>query len=304
MKQPHIRTFSYHYRQKYGQKIGKIAVDTGYSCPNREKGGCIFCNPSSFTPGYLLNTDDISAQIEKGKISLIKGKFKRYFIYFQQETPTALAADKLLSFCELAMKDTDCIGIIISTRPDYVEDGFLKSLAVILSTYKKECLFELGVQSAQDNSLTFLNRNHSFSDFLDSVKRIRQYELFDTGAHLILGIPGENEEDMLNTIQTVCDVGVNALKLHHLQVVRNTPLHDMYIKGEVRLFSLEKYLNLLLKILPHIPAEVIIHRLWATSHPDILVAPKWHILTNLLSERLKKIMEEHEVYQGMINEQV
>lgn len=109
---------------------------------------------------------------------------------------------------------------------------------------------------------------------------------------------------MLNTIQTVCDVGVNALKLHHLQVVRNTPLHDMYIKGEVRLFSLEKYLNLLLKILPHIPAEVIIHRLWATSHPDILVAPKWHILTNLLSERLKKIMEEHEVYQGMINEQV
>lgn len=299
MKKPRIRSFSYHYRQKYGQKIGKVAVDIGYPCPNREKGGCIFCESSSFTPGYLLKNDDISAQIEKGKKSLTKGRFKRYFVYFQQETTTAIAADRLLPFCELALKDTDCIGIIISTRPDYIEDDFLKRLAIIISSNQKECLFELGVQSAHERSLVFLNRNHSFSDFIDSVQLLRQFEQFDIGAHIILGIPGESENDMLTTIQTVCGVGVNALKLHHLQVIRDTPLHEMYIREEVRLFSLEKYLHLLLKILPHIPAEVTIHRLWATSHPAMLVAPKWNVLTNILSERLLEMMVKQGIYQGM-----
>ncbi len=302
MTKPHIRTFSYHYRQKYGQKIGKIAVDIGFPCPNREKGGCIFCESSSFTPGYLLKDDDISAQIQKGRKSLIKGRFNFYFVYFQQETTTAIAADRLLPFCELALKDTDCIGIIISTRPDYIEDNFLKRLAIILSSYQKECLFELGVQSAHERSLTFLNRNHSFSDFVNSVQQIRQFDFFDIGAHIIFGIPGESEEDMLTTIKTVCGLGVNALKLHHLQVIRGTPLHDMYIREEISLFSLEKYFHLLLKILPHIPAEVTIHRLWATSHPDMLIAPKWNILTNILSERLMKMMVKQGVYQGMAME--
>ena len=299
MKQPRIRTFSYHYRQKYGQKIGKIAVDIGHPCPNREKGGCIFCQPSSFTPGYLQNSDDLSKQIEKGKKSLIKGRFQLYFVYFQQETTTALATDKLLPLCELALEDPDCIGLIISTRPDYIEYDFLHGLATILSSHQKECLIELGVQSAHDKSLTFLNRNHCFADFLGSVQRLRQFEQFDIGAHIMLGIPGESEKDMLTTIKTVCATGINALKLHHLQVVSNTPLHDMYIREELQLFSIDQYFDLLLKIIPHIPAEVTIHRLWTTSHPDMLVAPRWNILTNILSERLLAKMEEHAIYQGM-----
>jgi radical SAM protein (TIGR01212 family) len=298
MKPPHIRTFSYHYREKYGQPIGKIAVDIGHPCPNREKGGCIFCRSAGFTPAYLLKTDNIAAQIAKGKKSLLKGRFKKYFTYFQQETATAIAAEKLLPICDLALRDSDCIGIIISTRPDYIENEFLSGLAAILGSTRKECLIELGVQSAHEKSLTFLNRNHSFEDVRNAVQRIRQYKVFETGAHLILGIPGENEEDMIATVQTMCGMGISAVKLHHLQVIRDTPLHDMYVRGEVRLFSFEEYSQLLLKILPVISTEVTIHRLWATSHPDLLVAPRWNILAAVLSKKLLGKMVENGIYQG------
>ncbi len=298
MKPLHIRTFSYHYREKYGQPIGKIAVDIGYPCPNREKGGCIFCRSAGFTPTYLLKTDNIAAQIAKGKKSLLKGRFKKYFTFFQQETTTAIAAEKLLPICDLALRDSDCIGIIISTRPDYIENEFLSGLAAILESTRKECLIELGMQSAHEKSLTFLNRNHSFEDVRNAVQRIRDYTVFETGAHLILGIPGENEEDMIATVRTVCGMGINAVKLHHLQVVRDTPLHDMYVRGEVRLFSFEEYSQLLLKILPFIPAKVVIHRLWATSHPDLLVAPRWNILAAVLSKKLMGKMAGDGIYQG------
>jgi radical SAM protein (TIGR01212 family) len=298
MKPPHIRTFSYHYREKYGQPIGKIAVDIGHPCPNREKGGCIFCRSAGFTPAYLLKTDNIAVQIAKGKKSLLKGRFKKYLTYFQQETATAIAAEKLLPICDLALRDSNCIGIIISTRPDYIENEFLSGLAAILGSTRKECLIELGVQSAHEKSLTFLNRNHSFEDVRNAVQRIRQYKVFETGAHLILGIPGENEEDMIATVQTMCGMGISAVKLHHLQVIRDTPLHDMYVRGEVRLFSFEEYSQLLLKILPVISTEVTIHRLWATSHPDLLVAPRWNILAAVLSKKLLGKMVENGIYQG------
>jgi len=295
---PRVHTFSHYYRQKYGHPVGKIMVHTGYPCPNRQRGGCIFCGSASFTPGYLEQTDDIAAQIAKGKKSLIKGRFRQYFTCFQQETPTAIGTELLLPLCDFALQDTDCIGIIISTRPDYIGNELLDRLSEILVKTGKECLFELGVQSAHKRSLHLLNRNHSFSDFTDALQKIQQNEIFTTGAHVILGIPGESDLDMISTIQAVCRTGINALKLHHLQVIKNTPLHDMHMRKEISLFSLDEYIQLLLKIVVHIPPEVVIHRFWATSHPDVLIAPKWNILTGVLSVMLREKMEENGIWQG------
>ncbi len=143
-----------------------------------------------------------------------------------------------------------------------------------------------------------LNRNHSFADFQDAVRRIKSAGCFELGAHLIFGIPGESEEDMLHSVRLVCQLGVTALKLHHLQVIRDTPLQKLYEQGEVTPFSLEGYLDFLLKALAIIPAEVTIHRLWATAHPDLLVAPKWNILASSLSVALQKKMAAAGVWQG------
>jgi hypothetical protein len=303
MSSPVIRTFSYHYRDKYGYGVGKIPVDMGRPCPNRLRGGCIFCRPASFTPSYLGNADnvmpeDVLRQVAAGKKYLLRGRFKKYFAYFQQETCTALSVEQLLPVFQLLLSDAACIGLILSTRPDYVAGRLLEPLAELLLASGKECLFELGLQSVHERSLQLLNRNHSYSSFEDAVRLIRQPGCFELGAHLIFGIPGECEEDMLCSVRTVCRLGVNALKLHHLQVIRETPLANLYAQGGVELFSLEGYMQFLLRILPIIPADVTIHRLWATSHPELLIAPHWNVLASRLSEMLRHKMVEIGIRQG------
>ncbi len=297
---PLIRTFSSHYRKKYGQPIGKIPLDGGLPCPNRRKGGCIYCAPASFTPFYLRADDPVLVQLQRGKQYLLKGRFTKYLGYFQQETVTALPADELIPLCATVLADPDCVGLILSTRPDYIDQQLLALLAAKMEQCGKECLIELGLQSIHDKSLKLLNRNHSYGDYVAAVRRIHEHSCFQVGVHLILGLPGETEEDMFTTLQTVCTPELQAIKLHHLQVIDQTRLHQLYNQGEVTVFSLDAYLQLLLRLLPHIPPQVVVHRLWSTSHPSQLIAPKWNILTGELSGRLRKMMEEQGIRQGML----
>lgn len=295
-----IRTFSYHYRQKFAHGVGKIPLDLGQPCPNRLHGGCIFCRPAGFTPGYLRGSDDIGGQIAEGKAHLLKGRFTKYFAYLQQETCTAVPVERLLPILRLLLADVDCVGLILSTRPDYVADELLGPLAELVKKSGKECLFELGLQSVHERSLTFLNRNHRFVDFQNAVLRIQAAGCFEVGAHLIFGIPGESREDMLVSLKTVCEMGVKHLKLHHLQVMRDTALAGLYEEGKVTLFTRDGYLDFLLRALQIIPVGVAIHRLWATAHPDLLLAPKWNCLAGTLSVLLQKKMAEQGIWQGQL----
>lgn len=293
-----IRTFSYHYRNKFGHVVGKVPLDAGVICPNRANGGCIFCRPKSFTPSCLEGSDELEVQVDRGKRYLLKGRFRKYFAYFQQETCTVLPVQRLLDIVKILLADPDCVGLIISTRPDCVENELLSPLAKLIKTCGKDCLFELGVQTVHHRSLKLLNRNHTYEDFLESGAAIKSYNCFELSAHLIFGIPGESYGDMVLSLQRVCDFGVHALKLHHLQVIRDTPLENLFRKGGVELFSLKGYISFLIEILPLIPPEVALHRLWATAHPQLLVAPKWNILTSELSRFLLKELENQNVWQG------
>ncbi len=295
---PVLRTFSYHYRQKFGHGVGKIPLDLGQPCPNRLYGGCIFCSPAGFTPAYLRIGGDIADQLAAGKAHFLNGRFKKFFAYLQQETCTSAPVESLLPIFQLLLADVDCIGLILSTRPDCVADALLLPLAEMVRKSGKECLFELGIQSVHERSLKLLNRNHGFADFQNAVLRIRAAGSFELGAHLIFGIPGENEEDMLFSLRTVCAMGITHLKLHHLQVVRDTALANLYAEGQVTLFTRDEYLQFLLCALPMIPAGVTIHRLWATTHPDLLLAPKWNCLAGTLSAQLQKKMQELGKWQG------
>jgi radical SAM protein (TIGR01212 family) len=299
---PPIRSFSHHYREKFGSAVGKISVDMGQSCPNRARGGCIFCRPASFTPSYLKKSDEIFNQIEQGKKHLLKGRFKKHFAYFQQETCTAVENEELLPVLTSLLHDETCVGLILSTRPDYIGPRLLDLLAEQVTQSGKECLFELGLQTVHDHSLQLLNRNHSYDDFIRAVDLIHNAGCFQVGTHLIFGIPGETEKDMLDSLKTVCSLGINALKLHHLQVICDTPLHSMFLKGQIALFTLEEYIDFLLKAVPIIPADVVIHRLWATAHPNLLVAPKWNVLASDLSRVLREKMESLGFWQGQLAE--
>jgi hypothetical protein len=298
MNRPRIRTFSRHCRERFGQTVGKIPLDLGITCPNRSKGGCIYCRPASFTPFSLRTTDPLDEQIRRGKKYLLRNRFTRYFGYFQQETATAMTTAQLLPILAQVLEDPDCVGLILSTRPDAIAADLPAALAHLVDQSGKECLIELGLQSIHPASLQLLNRQHSYADFLGAVRRIQAVGNLQMGVHLILGIPGESETDMLQTVQAVCTLGIQALKVHHLQVIRDTPLHALYEQGRVAVFSREGYLELLLRLLPHIPVEITLHRLWSTSHPDLLVAPRWQSLTGALSKDLHRLMTERDIWQG------
>ncbi len=298
MDNPLLRTFSFHYRRKYDAPVGKIPLDVNVVCPNRELGGCIYCRPASFTPGCLDHEDTLDTQIKKAKKHLLKGRFAHYFGYFQQETVTAIPAEELLAKGEQVLQDPACLGLILSTRPDYLFPDFLSQLSELVAYFEKECLIEIGVQSIHPGSLQLLNRNHSVEDSFEAIRAVSATPNLDAGAHLIFGIPGESPEDMYETVRSVCTLGVRALKLHHLQVIADTPLHSMYLQGKIAVFSLEEYLDLLLTVIPMIPEDVVLHRLWTTSHPDILVAPKWNILAGELSKQLRAMLVEKGVKQG------
>lgn len=278
--------------------MGKIPVDLGYPCPNRAQGGCIFCFPESFTPGYLNKEHKIETQIEKGKKNILKNRFRLYLAYFQQESCTVAPVSELLKTIEKLLQDQDCKGVIISTRPDCIQEELLAPLARIINASGKECLFELGLQSAHDKSLIRLNRNHTVKDFTNALEAIKTFQEFSVGAHLIFGIPGETWNDMIETIQFIAQCDLQSLKLHHLQVIRNTELHKMYLRGDITLFDRQTYMQLLLDVLPMIPPDAIIHRLWASSHPELLIAPKWNILATHLSRELLSLMQRKGIRQG------
>lgn len=293
-----INTFSSYYRKKYGQPVGKLPVDTGYPCPNREKGGCIFCNADSFTPTHLNKNDSLQTQISRGKKNILKDRFKLYFGYFQQETCTAAPLELLLNQTERLLSMPQCVGVIFSTRPDYIDEDLLTALAKLVKQSGKECHFELGLQSAHQESLVWLNRNHTVKDFESAIHRIQEYDVFITGAHLIFGIPGESTEQMFESCRYVTSLDIDTIKLHHLQIVKETRLEKLHRSKQYTLFTKKAYIDFLLKLLPQIPPQVIIHRLWAHSHPEILVAPKWNILPGLLSAELYEKMKKAHIYQG------
>lgn len=295
---PRIYTFKDYCRRKYGQPVGKIALDAGLICPNRRLGGCIYCAAESFTPFYLQKGDAISVQVAKGREFLKKKGFVRYFAYFQQETTTAAATDDLLAMFDEAISDPACVGLIVSTRPDYVEKQLFAQLKPLVVDRGKDVLVELGLQSAHDATLRFLNRNHTFDDFVEAVRLVRGFDFIELGVHLILGLPGESYRDMLATVKKIGELGIDYIKFHHLQVIRGTRLHEMYEQEPFELYSPPEYLQLLASLLTHVEQRVVIHRLWSTAAPDLLVGPRWDLPSSRLNNLLGAIMNEQALYQG------
>lgn len=295
---PLIRTFSVDCRQRFGQAVGKIPLDLGIPCPNRRYGGCVYCRPAAYTPSCLQARDELMVQLERGRKHLVDGRFCSYFAYLQQETSTALAPAQLLPILKTLLAAEGCRGLILSTRPDYLPQELLTGLVALVEDSGKECLVELGLQSVHGRSLCLLNRRHGYDSFVDAVGRIKEVGFIRVGAHLLFGIPGETEEDMLQTVTEVCALGVDALKLHHLQVLRDTLLADWWVKGKVRPFTRAAYLELLLAILPRIPENVALHRLWAASHPADLLAPQWHCHAAELADELRQRLAQAGLWQG------
>lgn len=300
MPEYQINTFGRHCLHRYGMQIGKIALDLGVRCPNRsQNGGCTYCAQASYTPFYLDTTDSISQQLSRGKAYLARKKLRQYFAYFQQETSTAAPVHELMACYRLMLSDPDCIGLIISTRPDYLSSQLLQELQHLKAEKpQKEFLLELGLQSSHERTLKLLNRNHTWQDFTDAVERVRRHDFIQLGVHLILGLPDEDFRDMLATVEKMASLPVDYLKFHHLQIIKGATMAKIFAEKPFLVYSAEEYLQILARLLCHIPPTIVMHRLWSLSDPELLIAPRWLKSPKEIKAMLLRLMKAQNLYQG------
>src|SRR4051812_48703631 len=269
---------NFHLRQRFGRRVQKVSIDAGFTCPNVDGtvavGGCTFCDNRSFSPSRRLPRADIRGQIDQSiaRMRLRYRKCQDYLAYFQPATNTYAPVEKLRRVYEEALSHPQVVGLVIGTRPDCVPNEVLELLEEIAGrTYLS---VEYGMQTIHDRSLDWMNRGHYHDAMLDAMDRSRGRG-FEIGAHAILGLPGESHDDMLATARELGRLHVDAVKIHNLYCVKNTPLADQVERGEVTLMERAEYVRTLVDFIELLPPTVIVDRISGDAPPDYFVGPTW-----------------------------
>jgi radical SAM protein (TIGR01212 family) len=273
----YVNTFGQHLLRRYGERVHKIAIDAGFTCPNRDGskgiGGCTFCNNTSFSPNSHQPLP-ILEQLANGRRVIAKRTRARLFIaYFQAYTNTYADIEQLDTLYQQALSEPDVIGLSVGTRPDCVSAAVLD----LLSAYRREgreVWLELGLQSAFDETLQRVNRGHGFAEYRDTVVAARRRGI-PVCTHLIAGLPGETAQHYQDTLEAVLALGTDGLKLHPLHVVKHTILANQWRRGGYQPLSLADYLWIAADLIERTPQQVVFHRLTGTASEDILLVPEW-----------------------------
>ncbi|MEE8428097.1 MAG: TIGR01212 family radical SAM protein [Gammaproteobacteria bacterium] len=293
----YVNTFGQAMLRRYGERVHKIAIDAGFTCPNRDgskgRSGCTFCNNSSFSPNGRT-PQPISDQIAAGrKVIRKRTGARKYIAYFQAYTNTYKDVSELKKLYDEALNEPDIIGLSVGTRPDCVPPAVLD----LLADYQRkgyEVWLELGLQSAFDQTLRRVNRGHGFAEYASTVRKARNRGL-PVCTHLIIGLPGESFRHCHITLERVLELGVDGLKLHPLQVVKGTRLANEWRQGNYRALTLEEYISTAADIIERTPPEVIFHRVTGTTEAKLLLAPiwaakKWLVLNGIAAElRVRRV---------------
>ena len=295
----YINTLNAYLKNRFGRKIYKLTLDGGMTCPNRDGkvgfGGCIFCGGNgsgSFCPSADLS---ITAQIEEGK-KLLKNKIKEggYIAYFQSHTNTYAAVPYLRKIFYEAVNHPDIVGISIGTRPDCLENEVLKLLEELAKI--KPLWVELGLQTINENTAKLINRCYPLKVYDEAVKNLKSIGA-EVVTHVILGLPGESEEQMLETVAYSSKVS-DGIKLQLLHVLKDTKLYEMYQKEPFKIFSMEEYTELLCRCIEIIPKNVVIHRMTGDGDKRLLIEPMWSGNKKVVLNYINKVFLEKDIVQG------
>ncbi len=272
-----LHSFGRAMLEKYGEPVHKIALDAGFTCPNRDgsrgTGGCTFCNNASFSP-HARKPAPLDIQLEAGRAATGAVSGARKFIaYFQAYTNTYERVEVLKGLYDRALATPGVIGLSVGTRPDCVAAEVLHLLAAYRDA-GQEVWLELGLQSAFDETLRRVNRGHGFAEYAATARAARALGI-PLCCHLIIGLPGEAEAHYHATLDAVLDTGVDGLKLHPLHVVKHTRLALEWKRGEYAPMELADYVRIAADLVERTPWEVVLHRVTATAPREILLAPAW-----------------------------
>ncbi len=297
-----LRFHSYNFflRQKFGGRVHKISLDAGFTCPNVDGtvavGGCTFCDNRSFSPSRRLPRQAISGQLEDG-IRRVGARIgaQQFLAYFQPATNTYAPVERLRPLYESALAHPQVVGLAIGTRPDCVPPAVLDLLAEIAGrTYLS---VEYGMQTIHNRSLDWMNRGHHHDAFLDAIERSRGRG-FEICAHVILGLPGESHADMLATARELARLRIDAVKIHNLYAVKNTPLAEQVARGEVTLIEQPEYIRTLVDFLELLPANCIVERISGDAPPDYFIGPAWCLDKPAVRRAMEAEFERRDTWQG------
>ena len=297
--------FSEYLKAKFPDfKVQKISVNAGFTCPNRDgskgRGGCIYCNNASFTPGYCDQFSSITNQIEEGKWFFArKYPTMRYLAYFQSYTNSYADIDIVISRYQEALSVPDVEGLIIATRPDCMPDEVLEYLQHV--SKEKFVFIEYGAESCNNAVLERVNRCHTWQDTVVTVERTHKYGL-DCGLHLILGLPTEERDSMMQSAKDVSLLPIKSLKLHQLQIIRGTHLAKEYVADPqiVHLYDIDEYILLVSDFIERLRPDIALDRFVSQCPPEFLIAPRWGIKNYEFTAKLIKSMQQRGVTQGSL----
>ncbi|MBF0345076.1 MAG: TIGR01212 family radical SAM protein [Nitrospirae bacterium] len=287
-------------RRRFGEIVYKVNVDAGFTCPNRDGkvayGGCIYCNNDSFRPSACKPDISIREQVNRGVVYLSKRyKARRFIVYFQPYTNTYADVGVLKTMYLEALSHPDVIGLAIGTRPDTIDEEKIELLSDISKNHF--VLVEYGLQSIYDKSLLYINRGHDYKCFLNAID-ITKGRGISIGAHLIVGLPTETKEEMLDMAEEISTLPIGFLKIHQLQVIKNTKMADIYNDNPFYVFSYQQYLDFLVEFVERLNPEIVLQRLFALTPDDILIAPRWHKSRQQIIRDIEHSFRQNKAYQG------
>jgi len=287
-----------YWRNLFGCNVHKLQIDAGFTCPNRDgrlaSGGCIYCDGRGSRLRQQGALPSVTEQIKSGK-KHYAGKADKFIAYFQTFTNTYAPTDHLKRIYDEALTQENVIGLSIGTRPDSLAPDAIELLAGYAQQY--HIWLELGLQTIHDKTLELINRGHNVEQFYSAVRAVRGKNI-NLCAHIILGLPGEDEKDMRQTAVAIAALPINGIKIHSLLALEGTVLGEMHKRGEVKMITKDKYVSLVCDILEILPPQIVIQRLTADGYRDIFLAPDWAGNKLDVLNSINRELERRDSYQG------
>ena len=301
---PYYYDYGTWIRHRFPFRVQKISVDAGFTCPNRDgrlsTGGCIYCDNRTFNPAYCQRQDSITQQLEAGKLFFArKYPEMKYLAYFQAYTNTYASIDHLRQLYEEALRVKDVVGIVIGTRPDCVSDELLDYLEDL--NRRTFLIVEYGVESANDETLQRINRGHSFEQSRLAIEKTHQRGIL-TGAHIILGLPGEDAQVSLRQAPVISSLPIDILKIHQMQIIRGTRQAAEFERNPFHIYDIDEYIRLIASYIQRLRKDLILERFVSQSPKELLIAPHWGLKNHEFTDLLNNYLKQHNIHQGDLSE--
>ncbi len=300
-----FNAYSNYLKNRFGGRVQKVSIDAGFTCPNRDgslgTGGCTFCSNDAFNPSYCVAEKPVEQQITEG-IEFHENRYKRtskYLAYFQAYSNTYADLDELKRLYGQALQNDRIAGLVIGTRPDCIDNYKLDYFRELAKHYY--IIIEFGIESCYNRTLERINRGHTYGQAVEAVHQTVNYGLM-TGAHFIFGLPGETQEEMLETAGIISQLPLDTVKFHQLQIFQNTPMAEEFKNFPERfsLFGIEEYTDFMVDFLERLNPGFAVERIASESPPRYNVNTVWDLRYDGVLKKMEQKMEARNTWQGRL----